>query len=160
MPEEQKKSNAGLWSVVGVLILAVLGYGVFNYTKKDSVSGTMENNTTPPLNTPPVPTTPPVTTMYKDGTYSVEGEYTSPGGAEKINVTLVLKDDVIVDATVKSLATLPASVNWQGQFVSGVKAEVVGKKLTEVTLTKVSGSSLTPKGWNDAVAKIMVQAKA
>jgi len=160
MPEEQKKSNAGLWSVVGVLILAVLGYGVFNYTKKDSMSAAMENDTTPPLNTPPVPTTPPVTTMYKDGTYSVEGEYTSPGGAEKINVTLVLKDDVIVDATVKSLATLPASVNWQGKFVSGVKAEVVGKKLSEVTLTKVSGSSLTPKGWNDAVAKIMVQAKA
>lgn len=160
MPEEQKKSNAGLWSVIGVLILAVLGYGVFNYTKKDSVGGTMENNTTPPLNTPPVPTTPSVTTMYKDGTYSVDGDYTSPGGAEKINVTLVLKDDVIVDATVKALATLPASVNWQGKFISGVKAEVVGKKLSEVTLTKVSGSSLTPKGWNDAVAKIMVQAKA
>ncbi len=160
MPEEQKKSNAGLWSVVGVLIIAVLGYGVFNYTKKDSVSGAMENNATPPINTPPQPVTPSVTTMYKDGTYSVDGDYTSPGGAEKINVTLVLKDDVIVDATVKSLATLPASVNWQGKFVSGVKAEVVGKKLSEVTLTKVSGSSLTPKGWNDAVAKIMVQAKA
>ncbi len=161
MPEEQKKSNAGLWSVVGVLIVAVLGYGVFNYTKKDSVGGMAENNTVPPLNTPPeTPATPSVTTMYKDGTYSAEGEYTSPGGAEKINVTLVLKDDVIVDATVKSLATLPASVNWQGKFISGVKAEVVGKKLSEVTLTKVSGSSLTPKGWNDAVAKIMVSAKA
>lgn len=159
MPEEQKKGNAGLWSVVGVLVLAVLGYGVFNYTKKDSVGGSVENNM-PPLNAPEQPATPPVTTMYKDGTYTVDGEYTSPGGAEKINVTLVLKDDVIVDATVKALATLPASVNWQGKFVSGVKAEVVGKKLSEVTLTKVSGSSLTPKGWNDAVAKIMVQAKA
>lgn len=159
MPEEQKKSNVGMWSA-GVLILAILGYGVFNYTKKDSVAEVVENNNLPPINTPETPTTPVVTTMYKDGTYSAEGGYTSPGGAEKINVTLVLKDDMIVDAVVKPLATLPASVNWQGKFSAGVKAEVVGKKLSEVTLTKVSGSSLTPKGWNDAVAKIMVQAKA
>jgi uncharacterized protein with FMN-binding domain len=162
MPEEQKKSNAGLWSVVGVLIVAVLGYGVFNYTKKDP-SVESADTTVPPLTTdenPSVPSTPTVTTMYKDGTYTAEGVYTSPAGSEKINVTLFLKDDVIVDATVKALATVPASVNWQGKFISGVKAEVVGKKLSEVTLTKVSGSSLTPKGWNDAVAKIQTQAKA
>ena len=97
--------------------------------------------------------------VYMDGTYNSKGNYKSPGGPEQIDVTLVLKDDVITSATVVSLATLPTSKLMQGKFISGVKAEVVGKKLSEVTLTKVSGSSLTPKGWNDAVAKIMVSAK-
>ena len=159
MPEEQKKSNTALISGAVVLVLAVAGYGVFKYTN----TAPAENVNTPAVNAPLIP---PVVTptasanVYKDGTYTSEGMYVSPGGNEKINVSLVLKDDVIVDATVKSLATLPASVNWQGKFVSGVKEQVVGKKLSEVNLTKVSGSSLTPKGWNDAVAKIQVQAKA
>ena len=157
IPEEQKKSSVGMWSV-GILILAVLGYGVFNYTKKDSVSEVVENNNVPPLNTPETPTT--SVRTYKDGTYTAEGAYVSPGGDESINVTLVLKDGILVDSTVKSLATRPVSVKMQTAFISGYKTLVVGKKLSEVTLTKVSGSSLTPKGWNDALAKIQIQAKA
>jgi hypothetical protein len=74
-------------------------------------------------------------------------------------VALILKNDVIVEATVVPLATRPVSVKMQGQFISGFKTLVIGKKLDEVVLDKVSGSSLTPKGWNDAVAKIQAQAK-
>lgn len=73
---------------------------------------------------------------------------------------VTLKDDVIVDATVVGQATKRESIEWQKKFISGFKPLVVGKKLSDVSLTKVSGSSLTPKGWNDAVAKIMVSAKA
>ncbi|KND50331.1 MAG: FMN-binding protein [Parcubacteria bacterium C7867-003] len=156
MPEE-KKSSAALTSAIVVLVLAIASYGVFKYVKKDSTSGVPV--VTPPTSEPVV--LPPVSTsVYKDGTYTVDGSYVSPGGEEKINVTLVLKDDVVVDATVKALATNTVSVKMQTAFASGYKTLVVGKKITDVTLTKVSGSSLTPKGWNDAVAKIQVQAKA
>ncbi len=158
MPEEEKKSGAGLWGIVGLLILAVIGYGVFNYTKKDSASELVENTGIAPLDLPETPSVP-ANRMYRDGTYTVEGNYTSPGGDEKIEVTLVLENDIITDVTVNPLATLPISVNMQGQFIAGVKEQVLGKKLNEVNLTKVSGSSLTPKGWNDAVAKIQAQAK-
>jgi uncharacterized protein with FMN-binding domain len=100
------------------------------------------------------------TASYKDGTYTATGNYTSPGGAESIEVTVTLADGVITDASVVSDAFRPESKMMQGQFISGFKAQVVGKKITDVKLTKVSGSSLTPKGWNDAIAKIQAQAQA
>jgi len=106
-----------------------------------------------------VPINPTVITMYKDGTYASEGKYESPAGQEKIAVKIMLKGDLIVDADVISLAINPTSKIMQGKFISGFKTLVVGKKLSEVNLTKVSGSSLTPKGWNDAVSKIQTQAK-
>lgn len=98
--------------------------------------------------------------MFKDGTYSSNGKYNSPAGGEEIGVTVTVKGDVITDASVKVLATNPASSEWQTKVSNAIKSVVVGKKLTDVVLDKVSGSSLTPKGWNDAISKIQTQAKA
>ncbi len=159
MPEDNKGNGAVMWGVA-VLVIALLAFGGYKYMgESESVEAPVVNSVENTVTTPEAPA---VTTtyMYKDGTYNSKGSYNSPAGAEEIEVTVVLKNDVVVDATVKALATVPASVNWQGKFISGVKAEVVGKKLSDVNLTKVSGSSLTPKGWNDAVAKIQVSAKA
>jgi uncharacterized protein with FMN-binding domain len=97
---------------------------------------------------------------YKDGTYTTTGDYYSPGGAEQLQVTLTLKDDIVTDASVVSLATRPESKMYQGKFISGFKSYVVGKKLDEVSVTKVSGSSLSPKGFMDAVAKVKADASA
>lgn len=99
-------------------------------------------------------------TVYKDGTYTAVGSYVSPGGPETIDITLTIKDDVITEASAKPNATLPASVNWQGVFSANFSSMIVGKPLDEVQLDHVSGSSLTPKGFNDAVAKIKTQAEA
>jgi hypothetical protein len=95
---------------------------------------------------------------YKDGTYTVVGNYISPGGPESVEVTLTLASDVVVDASVVAQATRPASVNWQGAFIGGYKEYVIGKNIDEITVDKVSGSSLTPKGFNDAVVKIKAEA--
>jgi uncharacterized protein with FMN-binding domain len=97
---------------------------------------------------------------YQDGEFSAEGMYTSPGGEESIDVTLTLQGDVIEDATVVSNATRPISVKMQTAFIEGFKDQVIGKKISEVSLTKVSGSSLTPKGFNDAIEKIKTEAKS
>ncbi len=159
MPEDNKGNGAVMWGVA-VVVIALIAFGGYKFmSKSESVEAPVVNSVENTVTTPEVPA---VTTtyMYKDGTYNSKGSYNSPAGPEQIDVTVVLKDDVITDVTVKSLATVDASKNWQGKFIGGLKAEVVGKKLSEVTLTKVSGSSLTPKGWNDAVAKIMVSAKA
>lgn len=161
MPEEKKSGSALIITIV-VLILAVAAFGTYKYIKKDSSetnTPVTENPVTPPS---PTPVTPPAAsaTAYRNGTYTSTGSYVSPGGNEQIEVTLVLKDDVITSATVRSLAVNPTSKIMQGKFISGVQAAVVGKKITDVTLTHVSGSSLSPKGWNDAVLKIQAQAKA
>lgn len=97
---------------------------------------------------------------YEDGTYTATGTYTSPGGPEEIGITLTVEGGIITDASAEPKATIPASVNWQTVFANNFKASVVGKSLDEVSLDKVSGSSLTPKGFNDAVEKIKAQAEA
>lgn len=98
------------------------------------------------------------TLEYKDGTYAAVGDYTSPGGSESIDVSLTIKDSVVTDATVTAKAVNPNSKEYQAKFISGYKAEVVGKSLAQLQLGAVAGSSLTPKGFNDALADIKTQA--
>ncbi|MES3004780.1 MAG: calcium-binding protein [Patescibacteria group bacterium] len=158
MEETQKKSKATLWSVL-VLVLAAVTFGAFKLTKDDAntpADTNSANNTTPNEETPVTETD---TYMYKDGSYSAVGTYTSPAGPEEVAVTISLKDDVITNATVISKASNEVSVKLQGMFIGGFKALVVGKSIEDVVLDKVAGSSLTPKGWNDAVIKIQTQAK-
>lgn len=95
---------------------------------------------------------------YANGEYSVEGSYVSPGGQETLPVTLTLENDIIVDAEVTVNASNPMTERFQGIFVENYKSLVIGKKLDEVELDNVSGSSLTPQGFNDAVAKIKAEA--
>lgn len=123
--------------------------------------------TTPPPTTPdsvpapaptpvpiPAPSPKPTASTYKDGTYTAVGTYESPAGPEAIDVTLTLKGDVITDTTVVGEATNRKSISMQGQFIDNYKPQVIGKKIQDVNLTKVSGSSLTPIGFNDALTKI------
>ncbi len=169
--EEQKKSSALMWTVA-VVVIALLAYGGYKYTNKETVTTTNEDLVVPPSQIVggdhPDPDELPVQTpqpaagspQFKDGTYTAIGHYNSPGGAEQISITLTLKDDIITAATAKSIATRPETKNFQGQFVAGFALQVVGKKIGEVSLSKVSGSSLTPKGFNDAVLQIRIQSKA
>lgn len=114
--------------------------------------------TTPPA-TEPAAVTPPAKSSFKDGTYSADGTYMSPGGQEAIGITITLKNDVVTAVSAVSKTSRPMSQRYQGMFIGGLEEVVVGKKITEVSLTKVSGSSLTPAGFNDAVVKIQAQAK-
>lgn len=98
--------------------------------------------------------------QYKNGSYEAIGNYTSPGGVEEIDVALTLTDGVINDITVTPKATRPTSKIKQADFAANYKVMVMGKSIDEVTLTKVSGSSLTPKGFNDALDKIKKQAQS
>ena len=97
---------------------------------------------------------------YTDGTYSAEGTYRSPGGAESVGVTVTLEDGIVTAATFTPHATLPKSVTMQGNFAAGYEAYVVGKSLDEISLTVVNGSSLTGKGFMDALTQIKAEATA
>ena len=97
---------------------------------------------------------------YKRGTYSMTGNYISPGGPREVKVAIILTDGVITEATVEGTATDATSKRFQGEFVENFKPMVIGKNIDEVVLTKVAGSSLTPKGFNDALDKIKAAAKA
>jgi uncharacterized protein with FMN-binding domain len=124
------------------------------------------SNKTPPATTPIIPTITPVivpkqtASVYTDGTYSATGSYGSPGGQEQLSVTLSLINDIITAVSVTPGAYDRRSQNYQNAFISGYKQYVLGKNIADVNLTRISGSSLTPIGFNNALAQIKAKAKA
>ena len=134
-----------------------------------------ENTKTITAITPPNPTTNPVkiipvstpaivpkqtASVYTDGTYTATGSYMSPGGEDQISITLTLAKDIISSVSATPAAGDRTSQRYQNAFISGYKQYVVGKNIADVNLTRVSGSSLTPMGFNDALTQIKAQAKA
>lgn len=140
-----------------------------------AIQTTPNTTTTVPVATPvnpTVPVTPKVTPVvtpavvpvatspYKDGTYATTGSYDSPAGMERIGVSITLSNGVVQNATVTNEATDRTSSRYQNMFISGYQQYVVGKSIPNLSLGRVSGSSLTPIGFNQAVAKIKSQAMA
>ena len=97
---------------------------------------------------------------YADGTYTATGSYESPAGPETVGVSITLADGVVSAVVVTPEATNPASQKFQTQFASGVADAVVGQPIEGLTVDTVSGSSLTPDGFNAAVAEIAADAHA
>jgi uncharacterized protein with FMN-binding domain len=96
---------------------------------------------------------------YKDGTYSADGNYVSPNGTETVGVELTLAGGTVSDVNITQHPSNPNTRKFQGEFAGGIKAQIVGKKLDELTVSKVAGSSLTSGGFNQAVEKIKAEAQ-
>jgi uncharacterized protein with FMN-binding domain len=138
---------------------------VNNDENDDENSGTQPSSQTPPPASAPVVTTPPPAVVpkkivYKDGTYTATGSYMSPGGYDQIAITLTLKNDIITGASAVSHAGDNTSQRYQDKFIGGFQQYVVGQNIASLHLSKVSGASLTPIGFNDALAQIKTKAKA
>jgi uncharacterized protein with FMN-binding domain len=148
-------------AVAVILVLVVGGYVLLQNKSTAPAAQESQNNTAPTNdNGASTDTNGSTGATYKDGTYTAEGDYITHGGPESISVTLTLKGGVIDSVDVKSEAKDAMSEQMQGMFISGYKPMVEGKNIDEVNLTKVSGSSLTPIGFNDALGKIKTQAKS
>lgn len=96
---------------------------------------------------------------YKDGTYSADGNYVSPNGTETVGVELTLSGGTVSDVNITQHPSNPNTRKFQGEFAGGIKAQIVGKKLDELNVSKVAGSSLTSGGFNQAVEKIKAEAQ-
>ncbi|NQX12779.1 FMN-binding protein [Microbacteriaceae bacterium VKM Ac-2855] len=99
-------------------------------------------------------------TTYADGTYEATGSYTSPGGSETVEVSITLESDVVTAVAVTPESENPTGTQYQTKFASGIAAVVVGKNIDDLDVSKVSGSSLTSTGFNDAVETIKADATA
>ena len=97
---------------------------------------------------------------YKDGTYNATGSYEAPSGSEDLNVQLTVTHDVVTAATVTPGLDGGESRQYQQRFIAGYKQYVIGRNIEGLSLSHVSGSSLTSGGFNAAVAKIKSLAKA
>jgi len=95
---------------------------------------------------------------YADGTYSASGSYTAPSGQEHVEVELTLEGDTVTAVTVTPTATDHQAAGFQQQFAEGIAAEVVGKDIDSLDVSRVAGSSLTSGGFNAAVDTIKAEA--
>lgn len=162
-------------AIIGVLvILAVAAVASLNRPNSDIASTTTESTPSPTATpSPPTPTTttegasttepvltptPTPSTTYRNGTYSADGSYATPGGMEEITLTVTIGDDKI---TATSLTTHGGgtTAQYQGMFKNGYSNQVVGKPVDSVSLSRISGSSLTSRGFNRALTAIKSEAK-
>lgn len=97
---------------------------------------------------------------YPDGTYTAVGIYAPHGLDTELEVKVTLKDGIITDVDSNLLSPDSFSRQMTEKFKSGYKTLVIGKPIEGLKLGTVSGSSLTPVGFNDALRKIESYAEA
>lgn len=160
MPDRQP--NTALITVIVLVVLAGATFGTIALTKKsdsdnkdDAENGASQNNTQNQSANPGDSNS----SSYKDGTYSATGAYTTPGGQETITVSVTLANDVITDTNAKASGIANTSKEYQAKFIGGYANMIIGKKLDEVSLSRVSGSSLTSSGFNNAIQTIRQDAE-
>lgn len=154
--KDQRKAVVTFLAVVIVAIVVVSA--VIASPKKKPGSASAATNSGPPAATPAA-TASSGATSFKDGTYVATGSYESPGGNEDITVHVTLQNGVIAATSADSGAQDPESREYENMFINGYKSLVVGKDIASVSLGRVSGSSLTAQGFNDAINQIKNQAK-
>lgn len=148
------------WIKISGLLIVLVLISFFSFRLKNSptdsnLAESDSQNLSPAVNEPA-----PIIQRYRDGIYRAEGSYTSPAQPETISLEIVLHNDTVTAATFFENSTHPTSLLMQGKFKEGFAAEVVGRPLDEINLTVVNGSSLTPKGFMDALMKIKLAAGA
>lgn len=165
MESSNTSPNKAIIGIIVVALIAIAATAVIIATsKKDDTANTSDNNTTQTADTSDTTDSANSATdsssTFKDGTYTATGGYQTPGGQESIDLTVTLSGNTITDAKVVQNASGGEAAEYQSKFASGYRSLVVGKKITDVSLTRVAGSSLTPVGFNNAISDIENQAKA
>lgn len=174
-------SSQSLAAVVTLVFVSAIMFGIsVTHSDKEVTNLTPTPSLTPSASVPttPVPTiittptpvaatpvvtatpTPALSYVYRNGIYTAIGSYSVPGhGSEKITVTVTITNDAISASTVTAGANNQESLDFQSAFIGGYKPYVIGKSVSTLSLGRISGASLTPKGFNSALAQIRTQAK-
>ena len=144
--EQPKKLSPAIAAVIIIVLVGIVA----------TVTIVIHNNSQ--TNTPGSSTFDPNAT-YKDGTYSATGSYSTPNGRESIELTVTITNNVITDTSLVENARSGEARDYQAEFASNYKDLVVGKKVNDVSLSRVAGSSLTSYGFNAALTQIKTDAK-
>ncbi len=164
MEIQNNSRKVGVW--IGTIVVLLVGVVSVLAGRKSAIAPAPVVDSNPATSTPvSVPVTTLVdikrqTSVYKDGSYSAIGSYMSPGGLDKIGINLNLEKDIVTDISVTPLVADKVSEKYQGMFLSGYRPMVIGKNIKDVKLDKVSGSSLTSIGFNEAIEQIKLEAKS
>jgi len=152
-------------TVLGVVIVA-LAVALFTFQPSDTViteSAQVEMMTeeetvvVPNSGTAETTTDDPVAEVAL-ATLSGTAKYTTPARiTHDIEVSLTLEGNIVKDVIVNFDKGKGPANDYQKRFESSYRAEVVGKNISEVSLSRVGGASLTSGGFNEAVSQIREQ---
>ncbi|TPF86076.1 FMN-binding protein [Bifidobacterium sp. UTCIF-37] len=94
---------------------------------------------------------------YKDGTYSVNGQY-GPVGEDSIDVHFTIKDQNVETVEVIGHPFTQISKQHQTDFANAINGVVDGKPLKGLKVDKVAGASWTSDAFNKALDVVRQQA--
>lgn len=157
---EGSSRNKLVASVVVIAAIVLITLGAGKLTKKDPATSPTTGDqpeTTQGDSNPAVRTD--SNASYKDGTYSKAVDYTSPGGDETVTVKLTVAGGNVANVETSFRADNPESEQHQGDFSANYKSRVVGRPLSSLNLSTVSGASLVTDAFNNALNEIRNQAK-
>lgn len=158
--EETKQPNKVLLGIIiAVILVAIAGAAVALSGQKET-SAPAASQDAPSTSEPSSDDTAATTGSYKNGIYKADGTYQSPGGNEIVHLTVTLSDGTITATEFTTDASGGTAREYQEKFIGGYKSFVVGKKIGEIKLDRVAGSSLTSSGFNRALDQIKSDAKA
>lgn len=165
MENDAKQPNKILIGIIIVVILAGVTAGIVLFTRQQEAGApstdTPKTNTAPSTSNSTSSSTSQSTSSYKNGSYQAVGNYQTPGGSEKITVKVTLGNNGVIESVdLDRDPTTREAEEYQSKFVSGYKTQVVGKKIDDVRLSRVAGSSLTSGGFNQALESIKEEARA
>jgi uncharacterized protein with FMN-binding domain len=95
---------------------------------------------------------------YRDGEYSATGWYGSEPSHH--DVTLTITDDTVTDVEITTPAENETSLGYQQRFAEALPQAIVGRKVSELNVDRLAGSSGCSEGFMDALAQIRDQAAA
>ena len=150
---QQKSNNTAIIGIIAVILIAAAVVGTI--ALKPSKSNTSDSA----VSSGSTVSTIDANASYKDGTYSATSSYRTPETVEEIAVTLTITNNKVSEVSVSQDAQARESRAYQADFADGYKAFVIGKDIGTLELSRVSGASLTPRGFNDALNTIRSQAK-
>lgn len=156
--EQERNPNKALVAIIVIVLLAAAAAGAIYVMSGREEPATSESTTTQTTNDSASTTN--KSGEYKDGSYAAAGSYNSPGGVERIEVSVTLRDGKITNTTATTKAASSTSRQYQSEFIDNYKELVIGKPIDEVELSRVAGSSLTSGGFNEAIEKIKQDAAA
>lgn len=134
--------------LVIVLIVGLTGYGV--YASGFSFSDFNEAETVVIEDE---------VSLYKDGVYEATTTYSIPYGyREPMKVLVELKDNKVASTSVLFDVVDYTSEGHQESFVNLFRTRVLGRRIDEISLSRIGGASLTSRAYNKALEQIKIEA--
>ncbi len=101
------------------------------------------------------------TSAYKDGTYNAQASYRVPhGGNNTVSAQVTVAGGKISDVTVNDSFTDGESESYVSGFESEIKSTIKGQSLSDISVSRVGGASLTSEAFNAVLDTIRNDAKA